>query len=51
MRTRASAYRASRSIEDRWRREMRQWSPARWAYEIMATASVLLFAITVWRMM
>jgi len=51
MRTRASAYRASRSIVSRWRSEMRQWSPARWAYEIMATATVLLFAVVVWRMM
>jgi hypothetical protein len=49
MRTRASAYRASRSIVTRWRSEMRQWTPARWAYEIMATASVLLFAAVVWR--
>lgn len=51
MRTRASAYRASRSIVSRWRSEMRQWSPARWAYEIVATATVLLFAAVVWRMM
>ncbi len=51
MRIGASASRARRSTVARWKREMRSWTPARWAYEVMATVSVLLFAACVWRMM
>ena len=50
MRIGASASRARKSIVARWMSDMRKWTPARWAYEIMATASVLLFAAVVWRM-